>query len=120
MGSGNCAFFSCPTSGKHKILLFQVPSVTASDGKHAKELTRIAGEEWRPLVLKTRELTPELKKRIESNNTSICERHFKPECISSGKCFNVVVYCVIKIEIKVNLHTRRIVHEYLIVCCILS
>lgn len=97
MGGGNCAFFGCPTSGKHKISLFRAPSVAASDGEHTKELKRKAREEWLRLVLRTRELTPELKKRIEANNIFICERHFKPECISTGKCFNVVVYCAINI-----------------------
>lgn len=45
MGDGNCAFFVCPTSGKHKISLFRVPSVSASDGEHTKELKRKAREE---------------------------------------------------------------------------
>ena len=100
MGGGNCTFFGCPTCGKHKISLFRVPSVAASDGEHTKEMKLKARKEWLRLVLWTRELTPELKKRIEANNIFICERHFRPECILTGKRFtcNAVVYCVIKHE----------------------
>ena len=86
MGGGNCAFFGCPTSGKHKVSVFRVPSVSASDGEHSKELKRNAREEWLCLVLRTREMISELKKRIEANSIFICERHFKLECIVTGKC----------------------------------
>ena len=55
MGGGNCAFFGYPTSGKHKLSLFRVPSVSASDGEHSKELKRNAREEWLRLVLRTPE-----------------------------------------------------------------
>ncbi len=37
MGGGNCAFFGCPTSGKHEISLFKIPTVKVSDGEHTKE-----------------------------------------------------------------------------------
>ena len=87
VGGGNRAFFGGPTSGKHKISLFRVPSVAACDGEHTREMKLKARKEWLRLVLRTRELTPELKKRIEANNKFICERHFKPECILTGKCF---------------------------------
>lgn len=77
---GNCAFLGCPTNGKHKISLFRVPSVAAFDGERTKEIKLKAREECRVRVtLKTRELTPEFKKKIEAHNIFICERHFKSE-----------------------------------------
>ena len=84
-GGGNCAFFGCPTSGKHKISLFRVSSVAPSDGEHTKEIKLKARKEWLRLVLRKSEMTPKLKKRIEVNNIFICERHFKRECILTGK-----------------------------------
>ena len=45
------------------------------------------------LILRTRETTEELKKRIETSNIFVCERHFKPECILVGKrIFMMYVY----------------------------
>jgi hypothetical protein len=35
--------------------------------------------------LRTRELTTELKKRIEASNLYVCELHFKPDCILTSK-----------------------------------
>ena len=98
IGGGNCAFFGCPTSRKHKISLFRVLSIRAFDGEHRKEIKLKARKECLRFVLRTCELTPELKKRIEANNIVICERHFKSECILTGRCFltcSTVVYCVI-------------------------
>ena len=51
MGGGNCSFFGCPTSGKHKISLFRTPRVAASDGEQT------AREEWIRLILRTRDTT---------------------------------------------------------------
>ena len=85
MGGGNCAFFGCPTSGKHKISLFQIPRVAASDGEQTKHLKQTARKEWIRLILRTRETTEELNKRIEASNVFVCERHFKPEYILVGK-----------------------------------
>ena len=85
MGGGNCAFYGCPTSGKHNLSLFRIPSVSASGSEHTNELKRKAGEVWIRLILRTRETTKELKKEIEANNIFVCERHFKPECIITGK-----------------------------------
>jgi lipoate synthase len=95
MGGGNCAFFGCPTSGKHEISLFKIPTVKVSDGEDTKESKQRAREEWLRLILRTREMTPELKKRIEKNNIFICERHFKAECILAGECWFVL--CSIRI-----------------------
>ena len=85
MGGGNCAFLGCPTSGKNKLSLFRIPSVKSVDGEYTKELKRKAREEWLRLILRTRETTEELKQRIEANNIFVCELHFKPECIVTGK-----------------------------------
>ena len=85
MGGGNCAFSGCPTSGKHNLSLFRIPSVSASGSEHTNELKRKAREEWIRLILRTRETTKELKKEIEANNIFVCERHFKPECIITSK-----------------------------------
>ena len=37
---------------------------------------------WIGLILRTRESTTELQKRIETNNIYVCERHFKAEYVS--------------------------------------
>jgi hypothetical protein len=84
MPGSNCAFFGCPTSRSHKLSLFRIPTVAAADGEHTKYLKRKAREEWLRLLLRTRQMTPELKIRIETNNIYICELHFKPECILTG------------------------------------
>jgi hypothetical protein len=84
MPGSNCAFFGCPTSRSHKLSLFRIPTVAAADGEHTKSLKRKAREEWLRLLLRTRQMTPELKTRIETNNIYICELHFKPECILTG------------------------------------
>ena len=85
MGAGNCVFYGCPTSGKHNLSLFRIPSVSVSGSEHTNEVKRKAREEWIRLILRTRETTKELKKRIEANNIFVCERHFKLECIITGK-----------------------------------
>ncbi len=86
MGGGNCAFFGCPTSRKHKLSLFRIPRVSVHDGEHTKQLKQKAREEWVRLILRTRETTEDFKKRIEANNIFVCELQFKPECIVAGKC----------------------------------
>ena len=84
MPGANCAFFGCPTSRSHNLLLFRLPTIAAADGEHTQTLKKNAREEWLCLVLRTREMTPDLKLRIDNNNIYICELHFKPECIVTG------------------------------------
>ena len=84
MPGANCAFYGCSTSRKHKLSLFRIPTVAVSDSDHTKSLKQNARAEWLRLVLRTRELTPELQKRIDANNVYICELHFKQECILTG------------------------------------
>ena len=63
----------------------RVSPVAASDGEHTKARRLKARKEWLRLVLRKRELTRKLKKRIEANNIFICERHLKRESILTGK-----------------------------------
>ena len=90
MPGQNCAFFGCPTSRKHGLSLFKIPSVRVDESEVTKVAKRKAREEWLRLILRTREMTPDLKKRIEANNIFVCERHFKPESILTSKFLAVV------------------------------
>ena len=80
-----------------------------SDGEHTKELKQKAREEWFRLVSRTREMTPDLKMRIEKNKIFICERHFKAECILTGKL--LFVWCSVN-YLAYTAHCD----EHLIVC----
>jgi hypothetical protein len=62
MPGANCAFYGCFSSGRKKISLFKIPVVSARDGDHVKSLKQNAREEWLRLILRTREMTPDLKK----------------------------------------------------------
>ena len=84
MPGRNCAFFGCSSSQKHKISLFQIPVVSAKQSEYTASLKKKCREEWLKIILRTREMTVELKERIEKNNIYICERHFKAECILTG------------------------------------
>ena len=85
MPGRNCAFFGCPTCQKHKLSLFQIPVVSAKQSEYTAAIEKKSREEWLKIILRTREMTPELKARIENNNTYVCERHFKAERIQSGR-----------------------------------
>ena len=85
MPGRNCAFFGCPTSQKHGLSLFKIPATRNDDSEHTVALKTKAREEWLRLILRTRELTAELKKRIEASNLYVCELHFKPDCILTSK-----------------------------------
>ena len=87
MPGENCAFFGCSTSRKHGIALFKLPSPRADESTETTRLKTNARESWLNLILRTRQLTSELKARIEKNNIYVCERHFKPECIIECKYF---------------------------------
>lgn len=87
MPGSNCAFYGCSSSGRKSVSRFKIPVVCASDGEHTKALKRKAREEWLRLILRTRQLTPELKNQIESNTIHLRELHFKPECISIRKYY---------------------------------
>ncbi len=98
MGGGNCAFFGCPTSGKHKLSLFWIPRVSVHDGEHMKQLKRKAREKWVRLILRIRETMEDLKKRIKANNIFVCKLYFKPECIVAGKCSYGLFACLCSVK----------------------
>ena len=94
MPGANCAFYGCFRRGRKKISLFKIPVVSARDGDHVKSLKQNAREEWLRLILRTREMTPDLKKQIESNNIHLCELHFKPECINVCKYSSLFIFAL--------------------------
>lgn len=85
MGGSNCTFFDCPTCGKYKLLLFRIPSVSAFDGEHTKELKRKAPRMASLDPQNTRNEGRTEERNFEANNNFVCERPFKPECIVTGK-----------------------------------
>ena len=91
MPGRNFAFFGCPTSQKHGLSLSKIPATREDDSEHTVGLKTKAREEWLRLILRTREMTTELKKRIEASNLYVCELHFKrelhfkPDCILTSK-----------------------------------
>ena len=89
----NCAFFGCPTSQKHKISLFRIPVISAHESEYTSSVKKQAREKWLEIILRNREVTSELKKRIANNNIHVCERHFKNEYISKGEC--ACIYCAL-------------------------
>ncbi len=86
MPGKNFSFYGCASSGRHEgRSFFKIPTVSATDGEETASLKRKAREEWLRLLLRTREMTGDLKQRIEANNIYLCDLHFKPECIVSRK-----------------------------------
>jgi hypothetical protein len=73
MPDANCALFGCLTSRKSSLLL--------NDGdKTYKALKVTAHKEWLRVVLRTREMTPDLKKGgdVDENNLFLCcEQHLQ-------------------------------------------
>ena len=70
MPGANCAFYGGPTSRSHKLSLFRLPTVATADGEHTIALKQKAREEWLHLILRTREQTPDVKRRIQESNIS--------------------------------------------------
>ena len=95
MSGRNCAFFACATSQNHGLSLFKIPSLCDDDGEHTVALKTKAREVWLRLILRTRQMTPALKKRIEANNIFVCEVHFKPDCILTSKLQNFIIFAYI-------------------------
>ena len=102
MPGHNCAFFGCPTSQKHKISLFRIPVVSAHESEYTSSVKKQAREKWLEIILRTREVTPELKKRI-ANNIYVCI-HFKDECISKGECACIYILRFNRVLISVICH----------------
>ena len=61
----NWALFGCSTSRTSDLSLFKIPSVGKADGDETKAKKETACKEWLRVVLQTRELTLDLKKRTE-------------------------------------------------------
>ena len=68
MPGENCAFYGCSTSRKHGLSLFKIPSARADESEETSTLKKKARQAWLNLILRTRQSTPELKQRIETNN----------------------------------------------------
>ncbi|CAB4044150.1 Transposable element P transposase, partial [Paramuricea clavata] len=81
---GVCTFFGCASSSRHtERSFFKIPSANTTDGDETTALKSTAQAEWLRLLLRTREITEDLKTRIDANNICLCDLHFKPECIIS-------------------------------------
>ena len=91
MTGSNCALFGCSTSRTSDLSLFKIPSAGKADGDETKAKKETARKEWLRVVLRTRELTPELKKRIDANNLFLCELHFKAESIIDRKYLDIFI-----------------------------
>ena len=91
MPGENCAFYGCSTSRKHKLFLFKLPSPREDESEETKTVKTNTRQAWLSLILRTRESTPELKKRLEANNIYLCELHFKPECFNI--CKYICIFC---------------------------
>ena len=77
MTGSNCAFYGCGVNRKHQVAIFKIPSIGATCSEHTKKLKIKAREEWLRLILRTREVTADFKKKrskktkfIYVNNTS--------------------------------------------------
>ena len=78
MRGANCALFGCSTSRKSG-------ESRRGDREETAILKNNARKEWLRVILRTREMTPDLKQRIEKNEIYLCERHFKVEFIVDRK-----------------------------------
>ena len=107
MPGRNCAFFGCATSQKHGLSLFKIPPLRDDDSENTVPLKTKAREDWLRLILRTREKTPALIKRIEANNIFVCELHFKPDCILTSK-FMFILACRILINIRFINNTKAL------------
>ena len=75
-------------------MLFKIPFPARGDGDETVKLKSDARKEWLRVILRTRENTPDLKKRIDANNIFLCELHFKPELIYQRKYLNLFIVFV--------------------------
>ena len=74
------------SSCKTKYLPFKLPSPARGDREETASLKNNARIEWLRVILRTREMTPDLMQRIEkTQNLPVCKRHFKVEFIVDRK-----------------------------------
>ena len=85
MPGANCALFGCSTSRKSDLSLFKIRTPARGDREETVGLKNNARTEWRRVILRTREMTPGLKQRIDKNQIYLCERYFKAEFIVDRK-----------------------------------
>ena len=85
MPGANCASVGCSTSRKSDLSLFKLPFAGQGDSEVTVKLKTDARKEWLRFILRTREMTPHLKTKIEKNTIFLCECHFKPEVIFQRK-----------------------------------
>ena len=81
----NSALVGCATSRKSNLSLFKLPFAGQGDSEVTAKLKTDARKEWLRIILRRREITPQLKKNIDENIIFLCERHFKPEVIFRRK-----------------------------------
>ena len=65
MPGANCAFYGCSTSRSSTLSLFKLVFPGGSDGpdgEHTVKLKNDARKEWLRIILRTRQMTPDLKK----------------------------------------------------------
>lgn len=77
MPGANCALFGCSTCRKRGLSFFKLPSPARGDSEETVTLKNNTRTEWLRVILRTREMIPELKQRIEKNGIYLSERHFK-------------------------------------------
>ena len=106
MGGCNCAFFGCPTSTKHELSLFKIPTVSDSDGEHTidtKKLKNKARKEWLRLILQWDTRNDARREDADREEQSfICEWRFKAECVLTGK-LNCCSLCLNRVQSTINL-----------------
>jgi hypothetical protein len=97
----NCALYGCPTSRTHEgRSLFKIPVVGAADGEETTALKKTAREEWLRLLLRTRQVTADLKNRIETNNLT---SSFATFIFSPNVSFRVGNYNIIRLRFSLNI-----------------
>ena len=65
MPGANCVFYGCSTNRSNTLSIFKLPSPGGSDGpdgEHMVKLKNDARKEWLRIILRTRQMTPDLKK----------------------------------------------------------
>ena len=66
----NCALYGCPTSRTHEFAILK----SLLFGKLMLNKKRNAREEWLRIILRTREKTADLQKKIDENKNFLCEK----------------------------------------------
>ena len=63
MPGANCALYGCGTSPRSNLLLFKIPFPARGDGDETVKLKSDARKKLLRVILRTRENTPDLKKK---------------------------------------------------------